>query len=72
MRHPRRGIRRRHQHHPLSFTISLPGIALVLHFPAAPCSFIRSPPTGFSTGTPALLPCVPGVLLAGVAAAKTE
>ncbi|MCK9298829.1 MAG: hypothetical protein M0P21_07685 [Methanoculleus sp.] len=56
----------------LSFTTSLAGTAFILHFPAAPYSFIGSAPTGLSTGTPALLPCVVGVLLAGVAAAKTE
>ena len=53
-------------------TLSLLGIAFVLHFSAAPYYFIGSPPTGFSTGTLGLVLCVVGVLLAGVAAAKKE
>jgi hypothetical protein len=53
-------------------TISLLGIAFVLHFSAAPYYFIGSPPTGFSTGTLGLVLCVVGVLLAGVAAARKE
>jgi len=57
---------------PLSLTISLLGIAFVLHFAAAPYYFIGSPPTGFSTGTLGLIFCVFGVLLAGFAAAKKE
>ncbi len=57
---------------PLSLTISLLGIAFVLHFSAAPYYFIGSPPTGFSTGTLGLILCVLGVLLAGFAAARKE
>lgn len=56
----------------LAVTISLLGIAFVLHFSTAPYYFIGSPPTGFSTGTLGLILCVLGVLLAGFAAAKRE
>ncbi|WP_292364393.1 MULTISPECIES: hypothetical protein [unclassified Methanoculleus] len=55
---------------PLAITISLLGIAFVLHFSTAPCSFIGSAPTGLSTDSPGLILCVIAVLLAGVAAAK--
>jgi len=55
-----------------AITLSLLGIAFVLHFSAAPYYFIGSPPTGLSTGTLGLIICVLGVLLAGVAAAKKE
>ncbi|PKL57193.1 MAG: hypothetical protein CVV35_01100 [Methanomicrobiales archaeon HGW-Methanomicrobiales-6] len=56
----------------LAITISLLGIAFVLHFSAAPCYFIGSAPTGFGTGTLGLLICVLGVILAGLAAARGE
>lgn len=56
----------------LAITISLLGIALVLHFSAAPYYFTGSAPTGFGTGTLGLILCIIGVLLAGVAAAKKE
>ncbi|MDN5339031.1 MAG: hypothetical protein PWQ30_140 [Euryarchaeota archaeon] len=56
----------------LAITISLVGIAFVLHFSAAPYYFIGSAPTGFSTGTLGLIFCVLGILLAGFAAAKKE
>ena len=56
----------------LAITISLLGIAFVLHFSAAPYYFIGSAPTGFGTGTLGLILCVIGVLLAGVAAARKE
>lgn len=54
----------------LAITISLLGIALVLHFSAAPYYFIGSAPTGFSTGTLGLIICILGVFLAGFGAAK--
>lgn len=54
----------------LAITISLLGIAFVLHFAAAPYYFIGSAPTGFGTGTLGLILCVLGVLLAGFAAAR--
>ncbi|WP_292364385.1 MULTISPECIES: hypothetical protein [unclassified Methanoculleus] len=56
----------------LALTISLLGIAFVLHFSAAGYYFIGSAPTGLSTGTLGLILCVLGVLLAGFAAAKKE
>ncbi|WP_067078464.1 hypothetical protein [Methanoculleus horonobensis] len=56
----------------LAITISLLGIAFVLHFSAAPYYFIGSAPTGFGTGTLGLMICVLGVLLGGFAAAKRE
>lgn len=56
----------------LPLTISLLGIAFVLHFSAAPYYFAGSAPTGFGTGTLGLILCVIGVLLAGVAAARKE
>lgn len=56
----------------LAITMSLLGIAFVIHFSAAGYYFIGSSPTGFSTGTLGLILCVLGVLLASVAAAKKE
>ncbi|PKL62680.1 MAG: hypothetical protein CVV31_04855 [Methanomicrobiales archaeon HGW-Methanomicrobiales-2] len=56
----------------LAITVSLLGIAFVLHFSAAGYYFFGSPPTGFSTGTLGLIFCVFGVLLAGFAAARKE
>ena len=57
---------------PLAITLSLLGIAFVLHFSAAPYYFIGPAPTGLSTGTLGLILCVFGVLLAGFAAARKE
>ncbi|AEH59970.1 hypothetical protein Mzhil_0089 [Methanosalsum zhilinae DSM 4017] len=44
-------------------TVSLLGIAFILHFMAEPYYFTGSPPTGFSTGTLGILIVVIGVLL---------
>ncbi len=56
----------------VAITLSLLGIAFVLHFSAAPYYFIGSAPTGFSNGTLGLIFCVLGVGLAGFAAARKE
>ncbi|KUK98461.1 MAG: hypothetical protein XE10_2053 [Methanoculleus marisnigri] len=47
------------QHRPLALTIFLPGIAFVLHFPAA-SYFIGSPLVRFGTGTLGLVLCFIG------------
>jgi len=53
-------------------TLSLLGIAFVLHFPAAPYYFTGSPPSGLSNGSLGLIFCVLGVVLTGFVAARKE
>ncbi len=56
----------------VAITLSLLGIAFLIHFSTAAYYFIGSPPTGFSTGTLGLVICTIAVLLAGFAAVQKE
>lgn len=56
----------------VAITLSLLGIAFLIHFSTAAYYFVGNPPTGFSTGTLGLAICILAVLLAGFAATQKE
>ncbi|MBP2145887.1 hypothetical protein J2129_001341 [Methanofollis sp. W23] len=56
----------------LPLTLSLLGIACVLHFIGSEYYFFGAAPTGFSIGTLGLIIAMMGVLLSGYLALKEE